>query len=693
MKVILEPFFIMSKTIFLTMTAAGKAAMTSVLNSGFQLEFGSIQLGTGHYKTDPAILSLSSKWAEFPLVNGHIDTDNQILRFISSGQVNQEIQISEIGLFDRNGVLFAVASLQAGQFFTTEPGSFFSLFFAVALDQNIVGKKIKLSFSPQDMILSALMKMHLQHKNPHPQYIYFIQEIFKAHINHADPHPQYATKFDVRSIIQGYIDQVRRLNEVFLSMLPKRLYGGILQLGQSSNNVLMNDTFNGVLTDQRYSILVTPEGAHEGWNLSRQAKAFNLSVYNRSGTSRVGYSGKINWAIIDGQERDEMTAQAMPGLVMSGCVPVSGTMKISRPADSNIDISKCAVLITPEGAHEAWIISKTDKELTVNLFNRSGTSRVGYVGQVSYAVFQPNDGQNILEKGAVNPRLLMSGVSSSGTFKVQVPSGQKWDFTSPNYMLQITPEGAHEAWQIKRNSKSFDIDVYDRSGSNPIAYTGPVSWAVFELDGGYDLYRAGTHEITIPAKSRAEIHLVGAGGSGAGSLWASNISAAWLKMDAGNDTILDLGDTHLIAGGGKGGYRGVWNNGSAYIQGVAGEGGTVNLVNLGQAKLISQTNGEKAYLETAHDWCNRDTRGGLTRYMFGQGGEGGYTVETRKHRCYGAGGGSGAHIHLVFENTSNQPVKGTIQVGNYGRPDSITPELNNGKIGEAGCATVQITAL
>ncbi|HAD68265.1 MAG TPA: hypothetical protein DCF90_00235 [Acinetobacter radioresistens] len=79
--------------------------------------------------------------------------------------------------------------------------------------------------------------------------------------------------------------------------------------------------------------------------------------------------------------------------------------------------------------------------------------------------------------------------------------------------------------------------------------------------------------------------------------------------------------------------------------------------------------------------------------MFGQGGEGGYTVETRKHRCYGAGGGSGAHVHLVFENTSNQPVKGTIQVGNYGRPDSITPELNNGKIGEAGCATVQITAL
>uniref|UniRef100_UPI001CA44CD7 hypothetical protein n=1 Tax=Duffyella gerundensis TaxID=1619313 RepID=UPI001CA44CD7 len=149
-----------------------------------------------------------------------------------------------------------------------------------------------------------------------------------------------------RSIIQGYIDQVRRLNEVFLSMLPKRLYGGILQLGQSSNNVLMNDTFNGVLTDQRYSILVTPEGAHEGWNLSRQAKAFNLSVYNRSGTSRVGYSGKINWAIIDGQERDEMTAQAMPGLVMSGCVPVSGTMKISRPTDSNIDISKCAVFIT-----------------------------------------------------------------------------------------------------------------------------------------------------------------------------------------------------------------------------------------------------------------------------------------------------------------------------------------------------------
>lgn len=50
--------------------------------------------------------------------------------------------------------------------------------------------------------------------------------------------------------------------------------------------------------DTRYAIQLTPEGVHEGWGISRQDARIGIDVFNRSGNSRVGYSGNICWSVI-----------------------------------------------------------------------------------------------------------------------------------------------------------------------------------------------------------------------------------------------------------------------------------------------------------------------------------------------------------------------------------------------------------
>lgn len=58
------------------------------------------------------------------------------------------------------------------------------------------------------------------------------------------------------------------------------------------------------------------------------------------------------------------------------------------PGDDFTDINKFTLLITPEAPHEAWSIVRATESFNINIFNRSGTSRVGYYGNVSWVVYR-----------------------------------------------------------------------------------------------------------------------------------------------------------------------------------------------------------------------------------------------------------------------------------------------------------------
>lgn len=83
---------------------------------------------------------------------------------------------------------------------------------------------------------------------------------------------------------------------------------------------------------------------------------------------------------------------------------------------------------------------------------------------------------------AIYPKLVMAGVVEmvTGAATISRPTGSTIDFTDSRYAISLTPEGPHEAWTITRNESSFDISVFNRSGTNRIGYSGKVSYAIFQ---------------------------------------------------------------------------------------------------------------------------------------------------------------------------------------------------------------------
>lgn len=65
----------------------------------------------------------------------------------------------------------------------------------------------------------------------------------------------------------------------------------------------------------------------------------------------------------------------------------------------------------------------------------------------------------------VFPKVVMAGVAT-GSGSVQRPAGSTIDFTDTRYTILITPEGAHEGWEIGRSTDHFTINAWNRSGTS-----------------------------------------------------------------------------------------------------------------------------------------------------------------------------------------------------------------------------------
>lgn len=467
----------MSAAIILTMTDAGRLSMLNYRESGFNIEFSHVGLGSGNFTHNTKTVGMVQKWADLPLINGFVDTVNHCLILTAMGQLSEVKKVSEIGVFDQNGNLFAIVAKPSGYFFQSEAGGFFSFNVSIALDEKIEGQKINLSFAQQEQLLQALLSLHLQHVDPHPQYKKFITDIFNAHINEPDPHKQYVMQSTVVAKINDYIDQVRRLKELFLTFFGKFIYMGYLKA--STYMTIEVEGLQGSLKSNEHAILMNPEGPHEGWRITRNEGNFLTHVYNRSGTERIGFNGALDWLVMSDASNSIIAGVSFPELLAVGVVQSKGSVQVDKPANKAINFKNAVFLMTPEGANEGWTVARETNRLLVSIFNRSGTSRdAGYNGLVSYAVFEPKDGKDF--KPTTFPCMLMAGVSDNGTFSITRPAGQTWDFKDPNIVLLITPDGGHEAWNITRYQDRIDINVYSRSGTRRIGYVGKVNWAVFK---------------------------------------------------------------------------------------------------------------------------------------------------------------------------------------------------------------------
>lgn len=164
-------------------------------------------------------------------------------------------------------------------------------------------------------------------------------------------------------------------------------------------------------------------------------------------------------------------------IVRSGVIKAGQPAKIAKTALESYykysDRSKVGILVCPEGGHEGWSVSRTDNDFTINVWDRSGTNRVGYSGNINWIIFEISDAPN-------KSGIARSGVTNGGDFTISAPLGVDFSDTS-RYGVFISPEGGHEAWSIWRSGKDIRVSVFDRSGKNRVGYSGSVSWMVVDL--------------------------------------------------------------------------------------------------------------------------------------------------------------------------------------------------------------------
>ncbi|RLL19002.1 hypothetical protein [Acinetobacter chengduensis] len=675
-------FIPMSDVIVLSIQDTALRKMLKYQSSGLEAFLSHVSLGSGNYEQSAHTGSMAMPWGDFPILNSYVDTDHHRLVLTVLGRVEQEKAVTELGLYDLDGELFAIASQPAGHFFKTQVGVYFTFAVSLAMDQIPFGQKIKLAFSHQQQLLQALIALHTQHKNPHPQYIKFMASVITDHLAVENPHPQYAMRTEADSAIKEYLDMISRLMGLYVGLLSFECFAGLMVAG--SNNTITLDNFNGSLLN-KYPVLINPESAHEAWNISREAKKFTFSVFNRSLINRVGYSGALNWLVLPLADDLELAGLLMPELLASGVQSSSGSLEVKRPNNTDVDYSQCVFLMCPAGVHEAWSITRESSKFKAAIFNRTGRDRTSYSGDVSFAILEKKAGA----VPAMFPGVLMSGVSENGDFQINRPDGVKWDFNNPSYVLMVTPEGMHEAWKITRETDKFKVSVFNRADTSQVAYTGKVNWAVFmkEPEQQKKIYRVGQHKITIEPEQTIIVELFGAGGGGGGSRYTG--VSFLCPGENGGDTQLKTALKTLLAGGGIGGIGGWWGNGSHMSEGEGGPGGT-NKINVSKQDdlLITIEENKDGIHGIVNRWSPQTRTIGYSSLGYSDsndGGTGAWGIGDES-RSGGGSGGTGGYIRAKVQNTAKSQVTIDLDVGKAGA--GWTETLNHGENGADGFAVI-----
>ena len=305
------------------------------------------------------------------------------------------------------------------------------------------------------------------------------------------------------------------------------------------------------------------------------------------------------------------------------------------------------------------------------------------------------------------PKIIASGVAiGSNNFEIDLSAFDKIkDLRDNKYAIHLTPENDHEAWNFKRLAHAIQVNMWDRSGTNRIAYSGNVSWSVIQTQaesasGGNGDYYAGTYNIAILPNETKRIYLVGGGGGGGIGVHWDDKDVVGINGENGESSQLFLNDVLLAqAGGGGGGERGYWDNGSAWLKGEAGNGGS-NSFNqtLNQVIFIAELPGQNGTSERFNHVGGTSVhidhaQAGNNAPNYGAGGNGGNGYGNEDDGWAG-GAGSAGYVEVSYKNTSPETEFLTLIVGKGGKrgqlPPTYTVEGTNGIDGFAKVSTVYI---
>lgn len=295
------------------LTDAGRNALNKVGDvASFGGELTHLAVGTGKFDASVEaknLTSLKNELARFSLNGGGVDTETGTLRFVMSIEPTLTMEVFEMGIYLSDGTLLAVASTTAAQSIMSLHANVVAIvtFGFVLTDVNL--KNVTIKIDPNTPIAVMLMNQHSADEDPHPQYGALIRKLMTEHNQHEDPHPQYAFEKDVKAKdddLQQQIDDLDLSSKNLLQQLidfkknldaqyPKLIGAGV-NIGSSATVELGGKVTD--LRDSKYAIYLTPESPHEAWKLTRAEKGFSYEVWDRSGQNRIGYSGTVNWSVV-----------------------------------------------------------------------------------------------------------------------------------------------------------------------------------------------------------------------------------------------------------------------------------------------------------------------------------------------------------------------------------------------------------
>lgn len=176
----------MSKTIQLKLTNIGISHCLNAETSGIKLELDRIVFSSDNFESvdyDPHT-EIKNIIHEAPIAVGGKSEDQRSLRFVSYINSPTELEIRSLGIYTKDNVLFAVASVAAGNLFKVYNGVSFVAAFGMSIAPAFANV-IEIKTDQNAALALVMMNDHERHANPHPQYAQQLNNLVKAlyHVN------------------------------------------------------------------------------------------------------------------------------------------------------------------------------------------------------------------------------------------------------------------------------------------------------------------------------------------------------------------------------------------------------------------------------------------------------------------------------------------------------------------------------
>ena len=159
-----------AKPIIMTITDSAKNAMLDSENTGITLRLERLAIGSGRYNPSGNETALKNEISRHVITVGDIEPATHTLRLFSVVKATTETEVWELGLYDTENRLFALASSTDKPLFKVYPDIDFVGNFALKLDA-FDASKVQVVTDPNGALSLVLMSQHLAHPNPHPQYL------------------------------------------------------------------------------------------------------------------------------------------------------------------------------------------------------------------------------------------------------------------------------------------------------------------------------------------------------------------------------------------------------------------------------------------------------------------------------------------------------------------------------------------